>query len=50
MDNCQLAHRICNSLKLDSEEKNFRIDWKQKLISEPGKWNKKLDDLAEEKT
>lgn len=48
MGNCQLAHRICNSLKLDSEEKNFRIDWKQKLIDEPGKWNKKLDALWEQ--
>ena len=24
-DNCQLAHRICNSLKLDGE--NCKIDW-----------------------
>ena len=42
--NCQLAHRLCNSLKLDTEE-DFRIDWKLKLISEPGRWNQQLDDL-----
>lgn len=43
--NCQLAHRICNSMKLDSMDSNFRIDWGQKLLDEPGKWNEKLDDL-----
>ena len=42
--NCQLAHRLCNSLKLDTEAE-FKIDWKSKLKSEPGRWNQQLDDL-----
>lgn len=42
--NCQLAHRLCNSLKLDTVEE-FKIDWKQKLIDEPGRWNVRLDAL-----
>lgn len=42
--NCQLAHRLCNSLKLDTTE-DFEVDWKQKLIDEPGRWNARLDTL-----
>lgn len=42
--NCQLAHRLCNSLKLDTTE-DFTIDWKQKLIDEPGRWNARIDAL-----
>jgi hypothetical protein len=42
--NCQLAHRLCNSLKQDTED-DFRIDWAEKLKSEPGRWNEQLDDL-----
>lgn len=42
--NCQLAHRLCNSLKLDTTE-DFEIDWRQKLIDEPGRWNARLDAL-----
>ena len=43
-DNCQLAHRMCNSVKLDSGDEFF-IDWEHKLIEEPGRWNSQLDDL-----
>ncbi|MCR5402455.1 MAG: HNH endonuclease [Butyrivibrio sp.] len=46
-DNCQLAHRLCNSIKLDTEE-SFRIDWQQKLKENPGRWNEKLDALWEQ--
>lgn len=42
--NCQLAHRLCNSLKSDTMV-DFKIDWQQKLIDEPGRWNEQLDDL-----
>ena len=42
--NCQLAHRLCNSLKLDTI-KDFKIDWIQKLVDEPGRWNERLDTL-----
>ncbi len=45
--NCQLAHRLCNSLKLDTTDE-FKIDWRQKLINEPGRWNTRLDRLWEE--
>lgn len=46
--NCQLAHRICNSIKLDSEDEAFRIDWERKLREEPGKWNERIDNLMEQ--
>lgn len=42
--NCQLAHRLCNSLKLDTE-KDYHISWSKKLVEEPGRWNAQLDDL-----
>ena len=45
--NCQLAHRLCNSIKLDTVD-DFRIDWIQKLRDEPGRWNEQLDDLWEQ--
>lgn len=45
--NCQPAHRLCNSLKLDVTE-DFRIDWEEKLKEEPGRWNLQLDDLWEQ--
>ena len=45
--NCQLAHRLCNSLKLDTTE-DFSIDWQQKLVDEPGQWNARLDTLWDE--
>ena len=42
--NCQLAHRMCNSIKCDTEEE-CKIDWVEKLVSEPGRWNAQLDEL-----
>ena len=42
--NCQLAHRLCNSLKLDTTDV-FKINWREKLIDEPGRWNARLDAL-----
>lgn len=45
--NCQLAHRLCNSLKLDTTV-DFKVDWRQKLIDEPGRWNARLDVLWEQ--
>ena len=41
--NCQLSHRICNSLKGQGSE--TQIDWVKRLIEEPGRWNEKLDYL-----
>lgn len=43
-DNVQLAHRMCNSMKLDAVN-GFSIDWSQKLVDEPGRWNERLDEL-----
>ncbi len=40
MENCQLAHRICNSLK--GREKVSHINWK-KLAKEDLYWKRKLD-------
>lgn len=45
--NCQLAHRLCNSLK-QQELEDYKIDWKQKLIDEPGRWDADLDNLWEQ--
>lgn len=42
--NCQLAHRMCNSLKQDATE-DYNINWREKLIEEPGRWNRQLDNL-----
>jgi len=42
--NCQLAHRLCNSMKQDVIE-DFEIDWDAKLKEEPGRWNERLDEL-----
>lgn len=42
MDNCQLAHRICNSIKLKASA-DFSIDWEEKS-KENNYWKKKLDD------
>ena len=43
-NNCQIAHRLCNSIKLDTID-DFHIDWVQRLKDEPGRWNEQLDDL-----
>lgn len=40
MDNCQLAHRICNSLKC-TESRNFSIDWFVKA-EESNYWMRKI--------
>jgi hypothetical protein len=40
MENCQLTHRICNSLK--GREKVGCINWK-KLAKEDLYWKRKLD-------
>lgn len=45
--NCQLAHRMCNSLKNDCIDE-FRIDWKEKCKQEPGRWSKQIDELWEQ--
>lgn len=44
MGNCQLAHRICNSLKLDTTN-GFSINWEEKMIEEPGRWEGQYNDL-----
>ena len=41
--NCQLAHRLCNSMKCDSEE--YHISWEEKLKLEPEKWGGRLNEL-----
>ena len=46
-NNCQLAHRICNSAKKQNGEE-FHIDWTERFESDPEKWGPKLihlDDL-----
>lgn len=40
MDNCQLAHRICNSLKADNDFEGFFISWPDKA-NENNYWKKK---------
>ena len=45
--NCQLAHRLCNSIKLDVTE-DFTFDWRTKMEEEPGRWEDKLDDLRDQ--
>ena len=48
--NCQLAHRICNSIKKQNGV-GFRIDWEKRFESDPEKWEAKLihlDDLLYE--
>ena len=39
--NCQLAHRICNSIKKQKGE-DFHIDWESKFESDPVRWGPKL--------
>jgi ribosomal protein L37E len=41
--NCQLAHRLCNSIKLDTAEE-FLIDWEEKNNEDAGRWTQYLDD------
>ena len=42
--NCQLAHRICNSAKQDNGAE-FRIDWMSRILSDPERWEKKINHL-----
>lgn len=44
--NCQLAHRLCNSVKL-TEEEEFQIDWELKNIIDEGRWTEALLDYNE---
>lgn len=47
--NCQLAHRMCNSIK-KQEGEGFHIDWEMRFESDPEKWGPKLirlDDLLQ---
>lgn len=39
--NCQLAHRLCNSVKL-TEAEDFNIDWQEKNAIENGRWDDAL--------
>ena len=43
-DNCQLAHRLCNSIK-QIEESNFTIDWVEKNKLDGGRWTEVLEEL-----
>lgn len=45
--NCQLAHRICNSMKLDTVGQ-FSVNWTAKLASEAERWGEALIDLREQ--
>jgi endogenous inhibitor of DNA gyrase (YacG/DUF329 family) len=45
--NCQLAHRICNSLKQDSTE-GFIIDWETKNQQDEGRWTDYLDNYKKQ--
>ena len=45
--NCQLAHRVCNSLKHDSVDE-YKVDWSEMLKAQPGRWNELLDNLWEQ--
>lgn len=40
MNNCQITHRICNSLKSDNDEGSFSISWKNKA-NENNYWMQK---------
>ena len=39
--NCQLAHRICNSVKYRAGG-GFAIDWAREVEAHPGKWDRRL--------
>ena len=43
-DNCQLTHRLCNSIKL-VEDRGFTIDWVQKNEHNCGRWTSALKEL-----
>lgn len=41
-DNCQLAHRLCNSLKLQGMA-DFHVDWDKMLLADPVRWGTYLE-------
>ena len=43
-NNCQLSHRLCNSIKL-TEEQDFKINWKRKNEEDNGRWTEALREL-----
>lgn len=47
MANCQLAHRMCNSLKLDTLDE-FSVDWEAKMLEDPGRWENQFLDLKKQ--
>ena len=46
--NCQLAHRVCNSMKSDSLLPSFTVDWEEKLQEDPERWEGPLKDLNQQ--
>ena len=40
--NCQLAHRLCNSIKLDAEDE-YTFDWLKKNKDDNGRWTEYLE-------
>ena len=42
--NCQLAHRLCNSIKM-TDAQEFHIDWEQKNKTDCGRWSEALLEL-----
>lgn len=44
--NCQLAHRICNSIKQDTVDE-FTIDWNKRNSEENGRWSPMLKEYDE---
>lgn len=43
-DNCQLAHRVCNSVKRQHGA-GFRICWEDRLAADPERWGRRLSRL-----
>ena len=46
-DNCQLAHRLCNSIK-DRDLGDFEIDWFQMCRDDPDRWQDQFNDLIDQ--
>ena len=43
-DNCQLAHRVCNSVKRQHGE-GFHIQWEERFATDPARWGRRLVQL-----
>lgn len=43
-DNCQLAHRVCNSVKRQHGE-GFHIRWEERFAADPARWGRRLVQL-----